>query len=209
MTSDSHQHGAGRWQGGRPHHDWQSSTYVQEWIDGDVTKDAERLPVLRRMLSLPGFASDAHLSVIDIGAGYGIVSRLVLETFPNAHVTLQDFSAPMLEQSKNRLAEFAGRMSFVLADLTDPAWTAKSGGPYDLAVSAIAIHNLGDAEKIAAVYAGVRRLLKPGGAFLDADYVFAGGRDGHLQWLKDGGFERIQAEMENERLAIMAAYAPV
>jgi len=173
-----------------------------------VTKDAERVPVLRRMLALPGLAADAPLEVLDIGAGYGIVSRLVLEAFPHAHLTLQDFSAPMLEQSKQRLAEFAGRMSFVLADLTEPDWTAKCGGPFDLAVSAIAVHNLGVAEKIAAVYAGVRTLLKPGGAFLDADYVFAGGREGHLQWLREAGFTRVQAEMEGERMAVMAAYAP-
>jgi len=132
----------------------------------------------------------------------------VLETFPNAQVTLQDFSAPMLEQSRQRLAEFAGRMSFVLADLTDPAWTEKVGGPFDLAVSAIAIHNLGVAEKIAPVYKGVFKVLKPGGTFLDSDYVFAGGQDGHLQWLREAGFVRVQAEMENERLAVMAAYAP-
>src|SRR5712692_2764552 len=133
MTTKAHHN-----RGDRPHHDWQSATYVEEWIDGDVTKDSERVPVLRRMLSLPGLAADAPLQVLDVGAGYGIVSRLVLEAFPGARVTLQDFSAPMLEQSKRRLSEFSERMSFVLADLTDPFWPKQVGGPFDLAVSAIA-----------------------------------------------------------------------
>lgn len=208
MTSDTHSDEATQRRGDRPHHDWQSDTYVKDWIDGDVTKDSERVPVLRRMLSLPGLAPDAPLAVLDIGAGYGIVSRLVLETFPNARVTLQDFSAPMLEQAKQRLSEFAGRMSFVLADWTDPTWTEKVGGPFDLAVSAIAIHNLGSGERIAPVYKGVYTLLKPGGAFLDSDYVFAGGQDGHVQWPKDAGFVRISSELQNERLAVMAAYVP-
>jgi len=202
MTTQTHQHG------NRPHHDWQSATYVQEWIDGDVTKDSERVPVLRGMLALPDLSPDAHLQVLDVGAGYGIVSRVVLETFPNARVTLQDFSQPMLDQSKRRLAEFADRMSFVLADLTDPAWTERAGGPFDLAVSAIAIHNLGVAERIAPVYKGVFKVLKPGGAFLDSDYVFAGGLEGHVRWLEEAGFARVSARLENERLAVMAAYLP-
>jgi ubiquinone/menaquinone biosynthesis C-methylase UbiE len=202
MTAQSRTHG------NRPHHDWQSATYVQEWIDGDVTKDSERVPVLIRMLALPGIAPDAAIQVLDLGGGYGIVSRLVLQEFPKARVTLQDFSQPMLDQSKQRLAEFGDRLSFTLADWTDPTWTDKVGGPYDLAVSAIAIHNLGTPERIAPVYRGVYKLLKPGGAFLDSDYVFAGGQEGHIRWLEEAGFVRVHSELVNERLAVMAGYVP-
>src|SRR5712692_5672986 len=185
MTTQAHTHG------NRPHHDWQSATYVQEWIDGDVTKDSERVPILQRMLELPGLPPDAAIQVLDLGGGYGIVSRLVLQAFPKARVTLQDFSQPMLDQSRQRLAEFGDRLSFALADWTDAAWTDKVGGPYDLAVSAIAIHNLGTPERIAPVYQGVFKLLKPGGAFLDSDYVFAGGQEGHIRWLEEAGFVRV------------------
>lgn len=202
MTTQAHSHG------NRPHHDWHSATYVQEWIDGDVTKDSQRIPVLRRMLAIPGLAPDAPLHVLDIGAGYGIVSQLVLETFPKARVTLQDFSSPMLDKAKARLAEFSDRTSFAMADLTDPSWPEKLGGSFDLAVSAIAIHNLGSAERIAPVYHGVIKTLKPGGAFLDSDYVFAGGLEGHLAWLREAGFVRVSGDLVTERLAILAAYAP-
>jgi SAM-dependent methyltransferase len=202
MTTQTHSHA------NRPHHDWQSATYVQEWIDGDVTKDSERVPVLRDMLTLSGFTADAALEVLDVGAGYGIVSRLVLEAYPNARVTLQDFSQPMLDQSRKRLADFAPRLSFVLADLTDPTWTQNAGGPYDLAVSAIAVHNLGTPERIAPVYKAVFSLLKPGGVFLDSDYVFAGGVEGHTRWLEEAGFVRVNVRLQNERLAVMAAFVP-
>jgi ubiquinone/menaquinone biosynthesis C-methylase UbiE len=194
--------------GDRPHHDWKSAKYVQEWIDGDVTKDAERIPILRRMLSMSGLPHDAQLQVLDVGAGYGIFSRLVLEAFPNASVTLQDFSAPMLQQSRERLAALSGRTAFVLADLTDPAWPNHVRGPFDLAVSAIAVHNLGTEERIRPVYTRIFEVLNSGGAFVDSDYVFAGGLEGHLRWLKQAGFERISGEMVNERLASMIAYKP-
>ena len=188
-------------------HDWHSAEYVNDWISGDVTRDEERRPVLREMLTLAGFSTDASIGVLDVGGGYGLVSGIVLDAFPNGRVTLQDYSMPMLEQAKQRLAAFAGRTSFALADLTDENWTAAVGGPFDLAVSAIAIHNLRDPHLIERVYEGVYRVLKPGGVFLDADYVFAGGLDAHLDMLRRAGFQRVSGELRDEHLAILQASA--
>ncbi len=176
---------------GRPEHEWLSAEYVDHWISTDVTRDSERAPMLRRMLTLSGFAPDAELQVLDIGGGYGVVSKVVLEALPNAQVTLQDFSPAMIAQARERLAPYAGRTSFVQSDLTTPQWPESAGGPYDMAVSAIAIHNLRDPDVIAKVYAGVYRTLKPGGVFLDSDYVFAGGLESHLEWLRQAGFARV------------------
>ncbi len=187
-------------------HDWHSAEYVNEWISGDVTRDDQRRPILRQMLTLAGFRGDASIKVLDVGGGYGLVSGVVLDAFPNARVTLQDYSTPMLKQAEQRLATFAGRASFVLADLTDENWTAAVGGPFDLAVSAIAIHNLRDPQLIERVYQGVHRVLKQGSVFLDADYVFTGGLDAHLDMLRRAGFERVLGELKDERLAIFAAY---
>jgi hypothetical protein len=95
----------------------------------------------------------------------------------------------------------------VLCDLTATNWTETAGGPYDLAVSAICIHNLGEPQVIAQVYRGVRKILKPAGAFLDSDYVHNAGLDAHLEWLREAGFARAEGDRKNDRLAVMAAYA--
>ena len=188
------------------HHDWHSTEYVNDWISNDVTRDSERAPMLRRMLSLAALSADAAIEVLDVGAGYGLVSRIVLEAFPRAHVTLQDYSLAMLEQARRRLAPFGNRTKFVQADLTEPAWTETTGGPFDLAVYAIAIHNLRNPQQIAEVYKGVYKLLKPDGVFLDSDYVFTGGLEARLDWLKQAGFVRVSSEAKDERLVILAAY---
>jgi ubiquinone/menaquinone biosynthesis C-methylase UbiE len=65
-------------------------------------------------------------------------------------VTLQDYSEPMLDEARRRLSRYADRIGFVLADLREPSWTKRVGCPFDLAVSAIAIHNLRDPALIAA-----------------------------------------------------------
>ena len=72
-----------------------------------------------------------------------------------------------------------------------PAWTRSVGGPFDLAVSGIAIHNLHEMPAIGACYEAVRSLLKPGGCFLDYDHFDrVGGVALHQHMLKVAGFRR-------------------
>jgi len=141
-------------------HDWHSSDCVDWWIHRDLGRDANRRQQLRAMLSHAAIAADPKLAVLDIGGGYGVVSEEVLTVFPGSRVTLQDYSEPMLAAARERLTAHGARTTFVLADLTDPGWTSRVGGPFDLAVSAIAIHNLRDLGAIAACYRGVAQNLE-------------------------------------------------
>ena len=202
---DPHRHGHGH----IGDHDWHSREYVDDWIARDVTRDEQRQPILARMLTLAEFPRDAALAVLDVGGGYGVVTEEVLKAFPNAAVTLLDYSEPMLAHARQRLAAHVQRVRIVKADLTAPDWTARAGGPFDLAVSAIAIHNLRETRLIAAAYAGVMRLLKPRGLFLNCDLVaFSGGLDAHLGWLREAGFARVERLWQAEPLAILLAQAP-
>src|SRR5262249_54836797 len=157
----------------------------------DFARDPERRPVLRQMLASAQFPPDAKLDVLDVGAGYGVVTEEVLKAFPHARVILQDYSWPMLDQARQRLAGHSDQLSFVLCDLTDPSWPAQVGGPFDLAVSAIALHNLGSREKIFACYQAVYDLLRDGGCFLNCDR-FAGGVEPHIAELRRAGFDPIE-----------------
>ena len=184
-------------------HDWQSADYVAGWIEHDVTRDPDRRPLLRRMLSsapLPGAARE----VLDVGAGYGVVTEEVLAVFPAARVTLQDYSRAMLDQARRRLADHSDRLSFVLCDLFDPSWPQHVGGPFDLAVSAIVLHNLGSREKIFACYPAIHALLKQGGCFLNYDR-FADGVNGHLTALRAAGFAPVECTWQEAPYAIVAA----
>jgi SAM-dependent methyltransferase len=188
-------------------HDWHSGEYVDWWITRDLSRDAERRQRLRDMLGQAGIAADADISVLDIGGGYGVVSEEVLTTFPGAHVTLQDYSEPMLAAARERLAADSARTSFVLADLTDPSWIDRVGGPFDLAVSAIVIHNLRDLALIANAYRGVARTLRPDGVFLDYDLFFdeLGGVEHHVTLLRGAGFAQVECLWQQAPLATLKA----
>jgi ubiquinone/menaquinone biosynthesis C-methylase UbiE len=186
------------------HHDWHSEQYVSDWIAHDVARDPERRPRLREMLEMAPFPRDAAIEVLDVGAGYGAVTEEVLKRFPNARVTLQDYSQPMLSEARRRLAPHAARLHYVTADLTDPAWPQAVGGPFDLAVSAIALHNLRDPAKIFACYRAMHDLLRPEGRFLDYDLFFAGA-EGHIAELKKAGFASVECAWVDPPRAILAA----
>lgn len=188
------------------HHDWHSPGYVAEWIARDLTRDEERRLRLRQMLAAAPFPADAEIAVLDVGGGYGVVSEEVLRAFPRARVTLQDYSPPMLDQARERLAAFSGRVEYALGDLRDPAWTAAVGGPFDLAVSAIAIHNLRDRGEIAACYGAVAGVLKPGGMFLDYDlFGLIGGVEAQTETIRAAGFAAVDCLWQEGRLAVLAA----
>jgi ubiquinone/menaquinone biosynthesis C-methylase UbiE len=189
-------------------HDWHSGEYVREWIDHDAARDPVRRPRLREMLAAAPFPAAAELAVLDVGAGYGALTEELLALFPSARVTLQDYSEPMLEEARRRLAAQENRLRYVTCDLADPSWHERVGGPFDLAVSAIALHNLRDDQKIFACYHAIYDLLRPGGCFLNNDLFFSG-FDRHLRALSDAGFTRVECHwQEAPRATVMACRDP-
>jgi ubiquinone/menaquinone biosynthesis C-methylase UbiE len=187
----------------RPH-DWHSSEYVGEWIAHDQAREPVRRGRLHEMLAAAPFPRESPIAVLDVGAGYGAVTEELLEIFPAARVTLQDYSEPMLDEAKKRLASRAAQLRFVTCDLTDPAWAGQVGGPFDLAMSAIALHNLRDDAQIFACYRELCGLLKPGGWFIEED-IFFDGVEPHMTAMRDGGFGAVECRWQDERRAIIAA----
>ena len=108
-------------------------------------------------------------SVLDLGAGTGLLSGLVHDALPQASLTLVDGAPAMLEQARSRLAEAGAAAAFVVGDLADPLPAAPGDG-WDAVVSALAIHHLDDAGK-RALFARVLAALRPGGIFVNAEQV--------------------------------------
>jgi phospholipid N-methyltransferase len=188
------------------HHHWESADYVRGWLARDAGRQGERAPIVARLIAAVPFARDAAIEVLDVGGGAGAISEAVLEAFPNAAVTVQDFSPHMLAAARERLLRHSARLHTVLSDLADPAWIKIAGGPFDLAVSGIAIHNLHEMAAIAACYEGVRSLLKNGGAFIDYDHFDrVGGVPLHQHMLKVAGFASADVLWHEHPTAVIKA----
>ena len=120
----------------------------------------------RTAVELLPFAPDARCTVLDLGAGTGLLSGMIAELFPKVRLTLFDLTPEMLTVARQRLKPFGQRVQFVSADFS-VAGPSKS---YDAVVSALAIHHLPDGGK-RRLFADIFKYLTPGGVFVNADQV--------------------------------------
>ena len=110
--------------------------------------DAQRehvIPDMRNYYSAAVWAAESpsHTpAILDIGAGTGLLTALLLEKYPAANVTLLDIAEKMLAVARER---FSGRenVCFRAGDYAQ----VDLGGPYDLACSALSIHHLDPGDK--------------------------------------------------------------
>ena len=104
-------------------------------------------------------------AILDIGAGTGLLSALMIQKFPDAELTLVDLSESMLSVAQER---FAGRndVRYIAGDYS----SVDFAGRYDLCCSALSIHHLEHDDK-RRLYKKVFESLNPGGMFVNADQV--------------------------------------
>lgn len=107
----------------------------------------------------------SDIDVLDVGAGTGLFSAMVLAQCPGARLCLLDGSAAMLEQARLRFSA-KDLVQYRVADMTE----ADIGGGWDLIISALAIHHLPDEVKL-DLYRRIHDALKPGGLFINAEQV--------------------------------------
>lgn len=111
------------------------------------------------------FEAESELRILDLGAGTGLLSATLATAFPNAHITLLDASAAMLEHGERRFGRDE-RFQYRVSDYArEPI-----EGVYHAIVSALSIHHLNAYEK-RALFRRVRIALEAGGVFVNADQV--------------------------------------
>jgi SAM-dependent methyltransferase len=107
--------------------------------------------------------------VLDLACGPGSITRRVLDRFPTAQVVAVDIDPLLLDLARDA---FAGddRVEVLTRQLADSSWTDGLSGGFDAVLTATAMHWF-PASALAGVYAGVARLLRSGGVFVNADHV--------------------------------------
>jgi tRNA (cmo5U34)-methyltransferase len=102
-------------------------------------------------------------SILDIGAGTGLMSAMILQKFPGATLTLLDISENMLAVARKRFSQ-RENIRYLVSDYS----RSPLGGPYDLVISALSIHHLTSEDK-RKLFHNIFTALKPGGMFINAD----------------------------------------
>jgi SAM-dependent methyltransferase len=144
---------------------------VANWLERQKEREPERRRQFVTIRALIPKTPDQEFSYINLGAGPGNLDEVLLAQFRGAQATLVDTSFAMLGAARQRLERFGDRVEYVQANLASPEWAGAVAGPFDIAVSSIAIHNLRDPRRIRELYAETYRLLGHGGMFFNLDYV--------------------------------------
>jgi tRNA (cmo5U34)-methyltransferase len=154
--------------------------------------------------------------ILDLGTGTGETARRILAAYPEARLTGLDESAGMLTAAR---AALGNTPLLLVARLEDPL----PPGPFELVVSALAVHHL-DGPGKGDLFRRVARVLRPAGRFVLGDVVvpddpsdattpLSPGYDrpdtvaDQLAWLDDAGFAaRVTWQLRD--LAVFAAELP-
>jgi SAM-dependent methyltransferase len=109
--------------------------------------------------------------VLDLGCGPGSLAVRLLDRIPRATVIGVDADPVLLALARAAWADRAG-LRFAELDLRVAGWAAalRLDRPADAAVSTTALHWLAPAA-LAAMYAELATVLRPGGLMLDGDHL--------------------------------------
>src|ERR1700683_706046 len=116
------------------------------------------------------FERDREFTVLDLGAGTGVLSAFIANAFPRATIVLADIAPEMLKLARERFQrqKVENRASFVLLDHgKDPI-----PGKFDAIVSALSIHHLEHDEK-RALFGRIHDALNSDGVFVNAEGILA------------------------------------
>jgi tRNA (cmo5U34)-methyltransferase len=201
--------------GGMSEGHFDPATY-REWIRQEIPQYDE----LQGLLAVATTGVTAT-RILDLGTGTGETLSRVLTVHPGAQAIGLDESAGMLEVARSRLAEYD--VSLHVADLLDPL----PEGPFDLVVSALAVHHL-DGPGKATLFGRVASVLSPGGRFVLADVVLLAAEavaeaeatvpltedydkpspaEEQVEWMEDAGL-RAQVSWQEDDLALFIADRP-
>lgn len=155
----------------RPRENWADESYVAYWLEREAKQPRDRIRDFRIVRAIVPRAENESFRYMNIGCGDGPLDEVLLSAFGNARATLVDGSGTMLNGARKRLAGFGDRVDYVHVDLSTPDWVGSAPGPFDVAVSTIAIHNLRGYNRVRDLYAELFTVMADGGFFVNFDYV--------------------------------------
>lgn len=140
-----------------------------EGVRGALPLAQEQIDMMLRLIAATGRPVTRAL---DLGCGDGVLAGALDSIYPDAALTLLDFSETMIEAARGRLGNREAPTHFIHADYGNPAWTALVAdfAPFDAVVSGYSIHHQPDRRK-RGIYGEIHDLLSPGGIFINIEHV--------------------------------------
>jgi len=136
-----------------------------------VNFDAEKL--FQKLLWIVGkiyMDPNTKIKVLDIGAGNGMLSELILKQYPNAQITMLDFSPEMLKSAEAYFEENHINDRNIKYVVEDFIYDNLPDETFDLVISSYALHHIRNEEDLKNVFMKIAKVLKDDiGTFICVD----------------------------------------
>lgn len=183
---------------------WQTEGAAEQYANKvDVVAPGRRdiLSVIARLAA--DFCVDPPL-IMDIGCGWGHVTGEFLKQKPEATVHMTDYSAEMVDISRERFAGNPG-VKVCRHDLNEGLGAADRG-IYDAVVSCFALHHVEPSNRV-RLYEDIKAALKQGGIFINGDLFICESPsvnqwefDNYIKWMAVQLKEKLDEEYSFEDL---------
>jgi len=152
--------------------DFHDPAVAAAWAEGVMKKRPWRATIFQYFVAIVNEVRIDQARVLELGSGPGFLAEQLLAGCPSIHhYTLLDFSEPMLDQSRRRLAPYQARTEFLSADFKSASWPNLVSAPVDFVVSLQAVHELRHKRHAHRLYAQLGALLRPSGEVLICDHL--------------------------------------
>lgn len=188
------------------HHDWNSEEYVEDWANRQRVNETLRNRQFTLLAKLVPMGREDPFRFMDVGCGYGALSRFLLEYFPGAIAVCHDGSAAMAKLGGERMRHLEGRFEYVISDFSKRDWSRAAEGEFDIVVSCNAIHNVRLGHVIEAVYEEIFGRVRSGGRFFNLDRGSA--VQDQLGWFRSAGFQDVECHEKGSGLSLYGGAKP-
>jgi len=175
-----------------------------DWYSANLRR---KMPLVGKMMeelvaALPPLGDS---KVLDLLGGAGQATRVVLEAYPRARVSLLERCPQRVAQCEEALARMVPPKNLQAVfqqevDICNPSGADLPGGPYNLIVATLALHTLvghqaQDEERIRTRYKAaleaLLRVLEPGGHLIIGDHVGTWGLYRQVRMMEEVGFTEV------------------
>ena len=110
-------------------------------------------------------ATDADVSILDLGCGTGLELEAVFARAPNAKITGIDLAPNMLNQLRSKFSSRMGQITLIQGHYLD---IPLEEAIYDYAIATLTLHHLPPDNKV-RIYEKIRTALKENGLYIEGD----------------------------------------
>ncbi|MBF8436342.1 methyltransferase domain-containing protein [Halanaerobiaceae bacterium Z-7014] len=135
--------------------------------DGHMAENVNDYEVFYNSIAEPILKTESPIKLLDLGCGTGLELEYIFAKAPNADVTGIDLSQEMLDQLISKYIDKSDQIEVIRGSYLDVELLSDE---YDYIISVMSLHHFLPDIKL-NLYKKIWRALKPGGFYIEGDYI--------------------------------------